>query len=273
MRWPGPCPGPRVGRVTRPDDLWPSAGPWQPVTTGESGAAVFRSADGGRYAKSVTGAERSALAGERDRVIWLAGQGVPGPRVLDWRDTDDGAVLVTSAVPGVPADQVGLGTLRAAWEAIADAVRALHGLPLAGCPAGRDLRTMYRLARDVVARGAVNPEFLSEEQRGTPPAELLARLTPQLDHRLAQEADDAVVCHGDLTLPNILLDPDTARVTGFIDLGRLGRADPYADLALLFGTAREAGLDGAASFTRRYGIAHDPGRERFYRHLDPLTWG
>ncbi|NYI95166.1 streptomycin 3'-kinase [Streptomonospora nanhaiensis] len=260
---------------------------WEPVTGGESGALVFRSADGTRYAKCVFGDAAAGLAAERDRVEWLGAQGVPAPRVLDWTATTTGACLVTGTVPGVPADRVPAAALRAAWEPIADAVRRLHALPVAACPFSRDLAAMAATARDVVARGAVNPDFLPVEQQDTPAADLLARLEPQVERRLAQEAADAVVCHGDLCLPNIVLDPETLRVAGFIDLGRLGRADPYADLALLFATARErwAEEDGGdrngarraaeaeEAFAARYGIALDRDRERFYLHLDPLTWG
>ncbi|CQR61092.1 APH(3'') family aminoglycoside O-phosphotransferase [Streptomyces leeuwenhoekii] len=255
------------------------SGDWLPVTAGESGAFVFRSADAARYAKCVPAAEAAGLEAERDRVEWLNGRGVPGPRVLDWYSGEAGVCLVTSAVSGVPADQVSAEELRLSWGRIADAVRRLHEVPVAECPFGRELDAMLALARDVVARGAVNPEFLPVEQQHLPPAELLARLTGQVPRRREQEAADTVVCHGDLCLPNIILDPRTLDVSGFIDLGRLGRADRHADLALLLANARETWPDeewaraADAAFAERYGIAVDPDRLRFYLHLDPLTWG
>lgn len=135
------------------------------------------------------------------------------------------------------------------------------------------------MARDVVARDAVNPDFLPVEQQHTAPEELLARLARQTARRREQEAADTVVCHGDLCLPNINLDPQTLDVAGFIDLGRLGLADRYADLALLFAQARETWSDeeeartAEAAFAQRYGISLDHRRARFYLHLDPLTWG
>lgn len=252
---------------------------WRPVTDGESEAAVFRTEDGARYAKCVPARAAASLEEERDRVDWLGEQGIEGPRVLDWRVTPDAVCLLTSTVAGVTADRVTAAELRAAWERIADAVRRLHDVPVSRCPYSRDLTRMFATARDVVARGAVNPEFLPEDQRRTPAGELLARLAPQLDRRLAQEAAGAVVCHGDLCLPNIVLDPGTLHVTGFIDLGRLGRADPYADIALLLANSRETWADerqAAAAdeaFAARYGTVLDRDRERFYLHLDPLTWG
>lgn len=253
-------------------------GAWARVTAGESGAAVFRGADGARYAKCVPAAGAAELRGERDRIAWLGEQGVPGPRVLDWHSGPAGACLVTGAVPGVPADRVSAADLRASWAGIAEAVRRLHEVPVARCPFRRDLDAMVAVARDVVARGAVHPEFLPVEQQHTPPPELLARLDRQLARRRAQEPGDTVVCHGDLCLPNIVLDPRTLAVSGFVDLGRLGRADRHADLALLLANARETWPDeeraraADAAFAEAYGAALDPDRLRFYLHLDPLTW-
>ncbi|MFI6512302.1 APH(3'') family aminoglycoside O-phosphotransferase [Streptosporangium sp. NPDC050855] len=269
-------PGPRA---MSPVLLGAGGGDWSPVTAGESGAAVFRDADATRYAKCVPAADAAGLRAERDRVAWLNDQGVPGPRVLDWHSGDTGACLVTSAVPGVSADQVPAEDLRAAWERIADAVRRLHEVPVPRCPFRRDLDAMVALARDVVARDAVKAEFLPVEQRHTPPGELLDRLVRQVPRRREQETADTVVCHGDLCLPNIILDPRTLDVSGFIDLGRLGRADRYADLALLLTSARETwedeerGRAADTAFAERYGIVLDHDRLRFHLHLDPLTWG
>jgi streptomycin 3"-kinase len=67
-------------------------------------------------------------------------------------------------------------------------------------------------------------------------------------------------------------------VTGLIDLGRLGRADPHADTALLLANAREVWPDEASharartEFDRLYGFPRDAQRQEFYLRLDPLTW-
>ncbi|RSO06993.1 APH(3'') family aminoglycoside O-phosphotransferase [Streptomyces sp. WAC 06783] len=250
---------------------------WVSVTNGESGAVVLHSSDASCYAKWVPARYADVLVAERDRTEWLSRQGISCPRVLGWKATSKGACLVTSAVPGVPANRVSASQLRAAWGSIADALRHLHGLPTQLCPFNRDLCWMLAEARDVIARGATNTEWLPEHQRGTPPEALLAHLSPQLEARLAQEAAQSVVCHGDLCLPNILLDPKECTVSGFIDLGRLGRADPYADIALLLITSREIWVDDRQAqeadelFAARYGIVLDAERQRFYTHLDPLT--
>lgn len=252
---------------------------WEPVDGGQSGAVVLRSPDGSRFAKQVGPGSVESLAGERDRLGWLHTQGLACPEVIDWSESETGAVLVTSTLPGVGADRLSAADLERAWPAIADLVRAIHDLPVDRCPFRGGLQTMVARAEDVVARGAVTAAFLPVDQQGTPPDELLGRLRPELPARRADEARDHVVCHGDLTLANVLVDPESLDVTGVIDVDRLGVADPYADIALLLANARETWPDertarGAdEAFGHRYGIALDADRRRFYLSLDPLTWG
>ncbi|WP_191986076.1 APH(3'') family aminoglycoside O-phosphotransferase [Mycobacteroides salmoniphilum] len=248
---------------------------WEPVTTGESGATVYRSPDRSRYAKTGGG----DLEHERDRIEWLNAQHIPAPTVVEWATGPRGPVLVTSAVDGVPADQLNAEDLDRAWPAIAGVVRRLHAIPTANCPFRRDLATTMALARDVVARDAVNTDFLPDRDREVPAAALLGRVIAQLPERLAQEPGALVVCHGDLCLPNIIIVPGEFSVAGFIDLGRLGLADRHADLALLFANSRETWPEDThadtahARFLESYGRPADSERLEFYLQLDPLTWG
>ncbi|MDQ1698406.1 MAG: streptomycin 3''-kinase [Frankiaceae bacterium] len=251
---------------------------WEPVTTGQSGAAVFRSTDGSRYLKRVGIEQQAVLERERDRIDWARAHGVPTAEVLDWSAGADGADLVTSRIEGVSADRLSATSLSNAWPSIVETVRRLHALPVDKCPFTHNLRDLFAMAEDVVRRGAVNPPFLPIEIRQAPPAEILARLAAELEHRLAQEAVDTVVCHGDLCLANIIIDPETGSVSGLIDLGRLGRADRYVDIALLLSNSRGTwsdegqARDADAIFADGYGVTLDHDRQRFYRHLDPLTW-
>lgn len=251
---------------------------WVAVRTGESGDAVYRRSDGAAFAK-VAGRDREAeLKGERDRLLWLQELGIACPRVLDWQESE--ARLVTSVVPGIPASALSGDDLSTAWPSIVATVGALHRLDPRACPFDRGLRQMLPRARDVVARGAVNPDFLSNADRSVPPTVLLAGVETEIPARLEAEAREMVVCHGDATMPNLMVDPATLRCTGFVDLGRMGTADPYVDFALMLANAGEAWTSEAqarAAFDtlfRGLGIARpDVSRLGFHLRLDPLTWG
>jgi streptomycin 3"-kinase len=267
-----------VSRSTLAELLPPDSGEWEHVAGGESGALVVRDLDRKRYAKIVAPEQVNELAAERDRNIWIAQTSISSAPVLDWRETGDGACLVTQAMPGVPASELDAPGLLRAWRSVTATVRALHGLATDRCPFDRSLTQMMPLARASVAEGRVVVGFLPVGLQRTPPTQILEGIQAELPARLGQEHAQLVVCHGDLCLPNILVDRDTALVTALIDLGRLGRADPYADIALLLATARETWSDEAMAhradleFAETYGIELDPERQDFYHRLDPLTW-
>lgn len=254
------------------------SGSWEAVAGGESGASVFVDRGRQRYAKVVPPARLSELAAERDRGSWIGRTAIPTARVLDWIESDAGACLVTEALPGEPARELDAPALRRSWPAIVSVVRALHDLPTAECPYDRGLDRMMSLAEATVAEDRVRVEFLPAALQRTPPRQVLDGIRSELPERLAKERAELVVCHGDLCLPNILIDPETGEVTGLIDFGRLGTADPYGDIALLLATARETWTDEAMArrarqeFAEIYGTELDPEREDFYRRLDPLTW-
>lgn len=253
---------------------------WQPVVAGESGAAVFRRSDGRVYAKLAPPSQAAALRDERQRNEWASAQGLSVPVVVDWIERDHGNCLVTAALPGVPASELPAEQLLQSWPSIAAQLRRLHQIPADTCPFERPLSALYERAVDVVASGAVNPDFLAVEDLDTPPAQLLARATAELPLRLAQEREQRVVCHGDACLPNFLVDADTLQCTGLLDLGRLGLADPYVDFSLLLANASESWTSPAQAKAARallfdtHGItAPDEDRLAFYLRLDPLTWG
>ncbi|MEV6413521.1 aminoglycoside 3'-phosphotransferase [Kribbella sp. NPDC051718] len=249
--------------------LFPSLLPgdgWEPVGGGESATEVYRR--GNIFAKCCDVSGVKELAAERDRVEWLAGTSVPGAQLLDWIEWTEGAALLTSAVSGVAA--VELPWSEKLVSSFAGALRAVHSLPVEDCPFPRPLSEVIAVADDVVHRGAVNPDFLRDDWRTVAPEELLARVHAAQD----EMAVDLVVCHGDACLPNFLFDPDTLECTGVIDVGRLGVADRYTDLALVPAQLDDVWSVDASGFFAAYGLPEpDAARLEFYLLLDPLTWG
>ncbi|CAN5730687.1 N/A [soil metagenome] len=235
-----------------------------------------------RFVKVGTGAEAAEVVAEQVRLRWLSGRaGAPllvgGAPDLDGADLDgagfDGdAYLVTEARPGLPAHaaehrfEVG-----AVLDGLAAAVAGVHRLVVADCPFDRRLAVTLPAARDRVGAGLVDPDELDPAYRRHTPAELFALL----EAARPNHEEDLVVCHGDPCLPNVLLAPGAAQVTGVVDWGRGGVGDRYlylapatrsvaanlgAELVHRFFDAyhRHAGLDGSP----------DPQRFDFYVLLD-----
>ncbi|TDD44483.1 aminoglycoside 3'-phosphotransferase [Kribbella antibiotica] len=247
----------------------PAGDGWEPIEVGESATSVYRR--GAVFAKCCDVAGVPALEGERDRVAWLAGTGLPGATVVDWlSSSEDGACLLTSAVPGVAGIDLPSWGWLGAMETLGRTLRELHSVP--DCPFERPLESVVAAAEDVVRRGAVNPDFLTDEWRERTPESLLAQVVAESPY-VASVAEPGV-CHGDACLPNVFFDPLTLRVTGFIDVGRLGVADRYSDLALTTIQLYDVWSVDPTPFLTSYGLT-DPDRRRleFYRLLDPLTWG
>ena len=200
-----------------------------------------------RYLKwSPRGAEQSLWA-EAERLRWLASNtDHPVPEVLDYVDEGDAQVLVTSALQGENAvAEHWREHSESAIKAIAESLRRLHSLPNEGCPFRWDVR-----------------ERIAAISTQTP--DLGSRLTSQIP-----EIDQVVICHGDPCAPNTLID-SSGRFLAHVDLGRLGLADRWADLAVAsmalewnYGAAEEH----QALFWETYGLEPNEGRVNFYRDL------
>jgi kanamycin kinase len=95
----------------------------------------------------------------------------------------------------------------------------------------------------------------------------------------APPAERLVVCHGDACSPNTLMSDD-GTFSGHVDLGDLGVADRWADLAIAtLSLDWNFPTDGAGGFQEvlldAYGVAADPDRISYYRRAwdeeDPLA--
>ncbi|NUT90696.1 MAG: aminoglycoside 3'-phosphotransferase [Saccharothrix sp.] len=227
---------------------------WERVTIGQSGAAVSRR--DGVYRKT---SDVDDLVGEGERLVWLRANGIPAAEVLECEP----GLLVTAEVPGRSAAELWPQVDRIV-DSLADLTRALHALPVAECPFDRSL------AVTVPEALAANPDLddLDDDRAGWTRDRLVAEL---LATRPADE--DLVVCHGDLSAPNVLFDPETGDVTGVVDVGRLGVADRWLDLAIATRSLTDDrnaqyGPAAEARYLSRYGIAPNPEKTAFYRLLD-----
>lgn len=189
------------------------------------------------------------LAAEAVRLRWAASY-TPVPHVLEHGSDDDAEWLVTDAIDARSAvDPRWLAAPETAVRAIGVALRALHdALPVADCPWTWSVE-----------------ERVAQVVPGTADAETLARLAD------APDVVGPVVCHGDACAPNTLLHDD-GTWAAHVDLGRLGVADPWADLSIAaLSTVWNYGPGYEPLVYEAYGIEPDPERIAYYRLLWDAT--
>jgi aminoglycoside phosphotransferase len=238
------------------------------VWDNEAGGLTFAVGEGAgrcfvKWAPATSGLD---LSGEADRMAW-ARKYHPVPQPLDYGHDRTGSWLVTAGLPGDNA-------VAARWKAepaiavtaIGKGLRALHeALPAQTCPFSWSAGQRLDDARRQAAAGRLDPASWQPCHQMLTAAEAL---------RYAAEIpspDKLVVCHGDACAPNTLLGGD-GRWVGHVDLGLLGIADRWADLAVATWSAEwnyGPGWDGL--LLDAYGIRPDPERTRYYRLLWDLS--
>lgn len=237
---------------------------WCPVQLSCSEAKVYRLERDGRveaYAKLGGPSLVEALADEAERLRWLEGR-VDAARVLTNGHDEARAWLVTAALPGLPASSA--ADPGRAVPRMAQALRALHALPVASCPFDARLATLVPRARAQAEAGLVDEADFDPERRGWTAAAVLREL-----ERTIPADEDLVVAHGDPCLPNLLLEGE--RQSAWIDVGRLGVSCRWRDLALVTRSAAyNYGPQWEAPLLAAYGVEPDAERLAFYRRLDEL---
>lgn len=239
-------------------------------TVGESDADVYR-LDGaperpGLYLKHAKGEAAEDLTGEMARLRWLRAY-LPVPEVVCFiRDADD-AFLLTTALEGSSADEV-LRSEPARREEVIDALACfmlrLHAIPVEECPFNSQFAFRLRKARRRIDAGLVDTDDFDDEREGWTAEQVWTAIR---EH--APPDPEPVVTHGDFSLDNILI--SGGKVSGCIDVGRLGLADPYQDLAILWNCLRDFEPELQARLFQQYGLPHiDRNRLDLHLLLDEL---
>jgi kanamycin kinase len=218
----------------------------EPVWVNELGGVTFR-ADDARYIKFGPRNAETTFAGEAERLAW-AGRHIAVPRVLELGADETHEWLVTAALSGQTAVAPRwVADPPIAVRAIGEGLRALHEtLPVDECPF--EWSVPSRVA-NAGGRGIRVPDAL---------------LTPPPIDRL-------VVCHGDACCPNTLIGDD-GRWSGHVDLGALGVADRWADIAVAaMSTVWNYGAGWEHALIAAYGVEPDRPRLAYYRALWDAT--
>lgn len=237
------------------------------VTLGRSSAAVFRLR--GRttlYLKSRAPGPGRSLREERDRLLWIGGR-LPVPEVAAWAEDRGREFLLTTEVPGVPASEPRSSddARRLAWS-VGASLRAVHSLPVEGCPHDAGVAALLTEAARNLERGLVDAADFEPERRGRRPEDLL------LEAERTRPGPPAAVVftHGDACLPNFVVAEGAP--AGLVDWSLAGAGDPVRDLALaLRSFAWNHGPAHAADLLAAYGLdSIDDTRAAWYLLLDEL---
>ncbi|MEU8135405.1 aminoglycoside 3'-phosphotransferase [Streptodolium elevatio] len=236
-----------------------------PVWRNELGGLTFRltgGPDGVRYAKWVAaGTPEIDLPGEAVRLAW-AGRWAAVPSVVEHGSDADGAWLVTREVAGVSAvDPRWAAAPAVAAAAIGRGLRLLHdALPVDDCPFDWSVARRLVRADERIAEGEGQEERFPEH-RHLATAEARARLADP------PPVDRLVVCHGDACVPNTLVHDD-GTFAAHVDLGSLGIADRWADLAVAaWSLTEDFGPGFEDVLLDAYGVVPDAERLAYYRLL------
>ncbi|WP_231512451.1 APH(3') family aminoglycoside O-phosphotransferase [Paucibacter sp. KBW04] len=243
---------------------------WRRNRVGQAGAAVYRlhkpaPNQQDLYLKQGRGEVAEALFDEAARLRWL-GQALPTNQLLGFEWDGEEAWLLSAAVPGRSAYEC----LRQRPEQAAEIAQALgaflarlHALPIEACAFNAQLPIRLAQARRRLEAGLVDAQDFDADRAGQTAEQVWLQLQALLPMQT-----ELVLTHGDYSLDNILLD-EAGEVSGVIDLGRLGVADRYQDLAIAWNCLQEFGSAAQQAFVSAYGIpSPDPHKIALHLCLD-----
>ena len=190
------------------------------------------------FAKWNPSGSSESLGEEAERLRYLEGRH-PVPVVVDYRETQGAEALLMRALPGESAvSERWKARPNEALIALGKGLRQLHDVPIEGCP--YDWGLSHRLQADAIAPEAIGA---------------------------APSIDRLVLCHGDACAPNTVI-ADDGSFLAHVDLGRLGVADRWADLAVVTMSLgwNYSDYDGSV-FWETYGVPPDVERILFYRDV------
>ncbi len=218
------------------------------------------------YLKLATRSWFPSPTAEADRLRW-AQPYLSVPRIVDAGTTETIEWLVTEAMTGEDATDPRLKVDPPGFvRLLARGLRAFHETPVSECPFRFELDVALAHVERRAKAGLIEPtrDFHPEHQFLTVSAAVdqLVRDRPV--------PEDLVVCHGDYCLPNVLIEGD--QIVGFLDLGELGVADRWWDLAVAtWSTEWNLGNGYEDVFLESYGVELDAKRCGYFRLLYDLV--
>lgn len=240
---------------------------WELAYENDLGGQTWRLEGHGsiRFLKLAPRGVEPSLETEARRMQWAIDH-LPVPVVLE-HGVGESQWLLTEGLAGEDATAKGrLERPRATVEALAHGLRLFHTAPVKHCGFSSRVDVLLGLVERRLQAGLIDPQrdFHPEHRHFS----ARAAFDHLVEHQLTE--DNLVVCHGDYCFPNAILQGD--QVTGFVDLGEMGVADRWWDLAVAtWSTNWNVGPGYTRVFLDAYGIRGDRERMEYYRLLYDLV--
>lgn len=161
---------------------------------------------------------------------WLEGK-LPVPKVICYEKNSEFQYLLMSKIKGkMSCNKYYMERPKELIKILASALKMLWSVDISNCPRNCDIDVKLKEANLRVQNNLVDIERVDpktfKEGRFSSPTSLLNWL---VDNKPKKEL---VLSHGDFCLPNIFINND--KISGFIDLGRIGIGDKWNDIALCY---------------------------------------
>lgn len=215
---------------------------------------------------------------EHEVVRWLRGR-LTIPDILAYRVENEKAYTLMGRVEGkMLCDEEYLTEPHRLILLAAEALKTLWSVDVADCHLSASrLDERLKAARYNVKNNLVDLDNVEPETFGDGGFENPEQLLRWLEQNKPEE--DIVLTHGDFCLPNIFVKDD--KLSGFIDLGKMGPADRWQDIAIVL-RSLEHNFSGRYNGGKAYfkfepymlldelGLEMDAGKNRYYMLLDEL---
>lgn len=162
---------------------------------------------------------------------WLEGR-LPAPRCLFHALEEGTDYLLMTRIHGKMAcdeEMMSREGGRYVVRLMAAALKRLWQVDISGCPVNQPLSKFLSIAKSGIENGSAAPGPFGGGEFADA-GELLRWLEEN------RPAEDPVFSHGDYGLPNVLFDGD--KIAGYIDLGNMGVADRWEDVAMVHRSLR-----------------------------------
>ena len=222
--------------------------------------------------------ESEETINEQNMVTWLDGQ-VPVPEIPVYYAEDGIAYTLMTKVKGkMLCDEEYLNNPKQLIRCVAEGLRMLWKVDVTHCPFRTSrLENRLKQARHNVENNLVDMDNVDPETFGEGGFRNPEELLRWLERNRPQE--DIVLTHGDFCLPNIFAEGN--RISGFIDLGKMGPADRWQDIAIALRSLKD-NFAGNHNGGKKYldftpqmlldelGLDMDYEKQRYYALLDEL---